>query len=182
MTTSIVVALTLGVCASSAETSDTREEKARSLYQQGISAMNDGKYDLAKMSFREVLRIYPTHPQAKRHLLHLNSNRSSLEVGKRKKVLRQVIIPKFDLDKASVQESMEMLSAHVKQASSNKVDPNFIVQDRTGAFAGKTVTLNLSNVPAETLLGYIVDQVGAIARYDSHAIVIKPRQKSGTGE
>lgn len=181
-TTSTVVALTLGVCANfltPAQAADERADKARSYYQQGMVAMNEGKYQLARTSFREVLKIYPSHPQARRQLGYINSNINSLESNKRKKELHQVVISKVDIDKATVQDAVDVLSAHVKRESKNKVSPNFIVQDTAGGFAGKTVTLNLSNVPADTLLKYITDQVGAAVRFDKHAIVIRPRQKAG---
>ena len=97
--------------------------------------MNEGKYELAKTSFREVLRLYPTHPQAKRQLLYITSNYNTLETNKRKKELRNVVIPKVDLEKATVQESIEILSALIKLESKQKVSPNFIVQDRTGGFS-----------------------------------------------
>jgi hypothetical protein len=180
-TTSIVVALTLGVCAFSvsAEQADPRATKARSLYQQGLTAMNAGQYNLAETSFRGVLKLYPTHPQARKKLNYIRSNQNTLETGQRKKEMRKVVIPKVDIDKASLQEALDVLSAHIKQASRSKTSPNFIVQDRSGGFTGKVVTLNLSNVPADTLLKYIVDQVGGVAKFDSHAIIIKPRAKSG---
>ena len=181
ITTSIVVALTLGVCAFAtssaiAETADPKAEKAGNFYRQGITAMNAGKYEIAKTSFREVLKIYPSHPQAKRKLLYLNANRKTLEVGQRKNALGKVVIPKVDIDKASVQESIEILMAHVKSASSDKKSPNMIVNDPKGGFTGKTVTLNLTNIPASTLLQYILDQSGGVARFDNHAIVIRPRK------
>ena len=179
--TSIIVALTLGVCASSvsAEQADPRATKARGLYQQGITAMKAGQYNLAKTSFRGVLKLYPTHPQARQKLNYISSNQGTLETDQRKKEMRKVVIPKVDIDKASLQEAIDVLSAHIKQASQSKTSPNFIVQDRSGGFTGKVVTLNLSNVPADTLLKYIVDQVGGVAKFDSHAIIIKPRAKSG---
>ncbi|WP_435892359.1 hypothetical protein [Oceaniferula spumae] len=183
-TTALLVALTLGVCASSSAQNQNRTEReaqANSLYQQGIVAMEAGKYDLAKTSFREVLRLYPKHTQARRHLLHLLENRDSLEIGKRKATLKKVIIPVVDLDQATVQESLEMLSAQVERVSNKKVTPNFIVQDPTGGFKGRTVTLRLRNIPAETLLNYIVDQGAGRVRYDNHAIVITPRNPGTSG-
>lgn len=178
----MIVALTLGVGAftatlATAEKVDPRAEKAGAFYRQGVVAMNEGKYDLAKTSFREVLKIYPTHPQAKRQLLYLSSNRNSLEIKNRKKALGKVIIPKVDLDKATVQESIEILVAHMTNASPSKTKPNFIVQDRSGSFTGKTVTLNLKDVPADTLLRYILDQSGGMARFDNHAVIIMPLHK-----
>jgi len=184
MTTRIVVALTLCVCASSAlaEKTDPRAQKAGSLYQQGVIAMKAGKYDLARMSFKEVLKLYPTHPQSKRQLHYLDSNRSKLEVNNRKNSLQKIVIKKIDFDAVSAQEAIEILSAHVSKASPEDTKPNFIVQDRHGNFKGKTVTLNLNNVPADTLLRYILDQVGGSARYDKYAIVISPRHQSSAAK
>ena len=181
-TTSIVVALTLCVCASSvsAEQADPRATQARSLYQQGMVAMKDGHYHQAKTSFRGVLKLYPSHPQARQKLNYITSNQKSLESNSRKKALSKVVITKVDMDKLTLQEAIEVLSAQVKHVSSSKVNPNIIIQDRSGVFTGKLVTLNLSKVPADTLLGYILGQVGGTAKYDSHAIIIKPREKSGS--
>ena len=174
----MIVALTLGVFAPAttlvAET-DTRAEKARSFYQMGVTALNDGNYDLAKTSFEEVLRLYPTHPQARAKLIHITSNRSSLEIRKRKAALKRVMIPQVNLDKATIQEALDMLRVQVERESNKTVMPNFIVQDRTGGFKDRTVTLRLNRIPAETLLRYIVDQAGGNVRYDNHAIVITPR-------
>ncbi|MBT8043737.1 MAG: hypothetical protein KJO79_02200 [Verrucomicrobiae bacterium] len=180
-TTTMIVAMMLGIFATTAglnAETDKRAERARSLYHMGITAMNQGNFALAKTSFREVLRIYPNHPQARAKLIHLTANRNNLEISKRKAELRKVIIPKVDLDKASVKEALEMLGAQVERESKNKVTPNFIVQDPTGAFNGPTVTLRLNRIPAETLLRYIVDQVRGNIRYDNHAIVITPRQRA----
>ncbi len=139
--------------------------------------MNEGKYNLAKTSFREVLKLYPSHPQARRQLVYIQSNMSTLETNQRKKLLKQVIIPEVNLEKATVQESVEVLSSHIKTNSKDKKSPNIIVQDSKSLFKGKTVTLRLSKVPAETLLKYITDQVDGQTRYDTHAIVIRPRPR-----
>jgi tetratricopeptide (TPR) repeat protein len=179
-TTTLVVALTLGVCAFSvsevsAEKADPRAQKAGSYYHQGTVAMKDGKFDLAQRYFHEVLKIYPSHPQAKRQLLYIQANRNKLEVKKRQGSLGKVMIPKVDMDQVSVRESLEIFTAYVAGASEKKVNPSVIVQDPKGVFKGKTVTLNLHKVPANTLLRYILDQAGGVARFDAHAIVITPR-------
>jgi len=180
-TTTLIVALTLGVCASvSAQSgqSDPRTQKAEqanNLYKQGVIAMRAGKYDIAQMSFKEVLRLYPKHTQARRHLLYILQNRKGLEVGKRKAALKKVIIPQIDFDKATVQEALDVLSAMVQRESKKTVAPNFVVQDPTEGFKNSSITLRLRSVPAETMLNYIVDQAGGRVRYDNHAIVITPR-------
>jgi len=180
--TSFVVALTLGVCACSvsvlsAENTDPRAKKAGAFYHQGTVAMKEGNYRLAETSFKEVLKIYPSHPQAKRQLLYLQSNRGKLAASKRKSELHRVVIPKVDIENSTVQESVEILAAHISQVSGQKVHPNFVVQDPRGGFEGKKVSLKLTRVPADTLLQYILDQSGGKARFDQHAIVISPRGK-----
>ena len=180
-TTSTIVALVLCACAFTPSTicaeTDTRAEKARSLYQMGMVAINEGNFDLAKTSFKEVLKIYPNHPQARRQLIYISTNRNTLEIGRRKAALSKVIIPRANLDKATLEEALEMLAVQVERESNKKVLPNFIVQDPTGGFKGRTVTLRLSQIPAETMLRYIVEQVNGNIRFDNHAIVITPRSK-----
>ncbi len=170
----MIVALTLCVSAV-AQADDNAAKRASSLYQQGIIAMNEGKYDIAKMSFQEVLRINPKHLPARKQLLFISSNRNALDIKDRKNTLRKVLIPKVNLDKATVRESLDMLAIQVERESNKKVLPNFIVQDPTGAFKNSRVTLRLNRIPAETLLRYIVDQAGGHIRYDNHAIVVTPR-------
>jgi len=186
-TTTLIVALTLGVCAlapaqtGQSTTQNNRAEQASTLYQQGLVAMGEGKYDIAASLFREVIRLYPKHTQARRHLLHILNNRKTLEITKRKAALKKITIPSVDLDKATVQEALQVLSTIVERESKKTVTPNFIVQDPTNTFASSSVTLKLNRIPAETLLNYIVDQANARVRYDNHAIVISPRNPKKTG-
>ena len=185
-TTTMIVALTLCVCASApitanAET-DARAERARSFYKIGLIAVDEGNFNLAKQSFREVLKLYPTHPQARRQLIHITTNRNTLEIGRRKATLKKVIIPQVNLEKETLQEALQMLTSQVERESQKKIRPNFIIQDPTGGFNGRSITLRLNRVPAETLLRYIVDQARGNIRYDNHAIVITPRHKGKAAE
>lgn len=185
ISTSMIVALALvagSLMSAPAQAADDKAAKARDFYQQGMRAKQEGRYQLAKTSFQQVLRIYPNHPQARRQLMYLHTNRDALATKNRKKQLHEVVIPKVDMHQVSPQEALDILSALVKQESKQKVSPNFIIQDRSKALDGKTVTLNLSRVPADTLLRYIADQAGAVARYDTHAIVLIPRQKLETSD
>lgn len=181
-TTTMFVALTLVANAllSSISLADENDAtaRARSLYQQGVIAMNQGKYELAQMSFKEVLRIYPKHTQARKHLIYISSNKKSLETKRRKVTLKRVMIPKVNFENATITEALNVLTVQVERASKGKVTPNFIVQDSNGAFKNSRVNLRLNNIPAETLLRYIVDQTGGNVRYDKHAIVITPRKKA----
>lgn len=173
----MIVALMLGIGAV-AQADDNKAKRANSLYNQGVIAMNEGKYDIAQMSFKEVLRINPKHLPARKKLLYISSNRNTLDIKNRKAALRKVIIPKVNLEKATIRESLDMLGVQVERVSKQKVTPNFIVQDPTGAFAESKVTLRLNRIPAETLLRYIVEQARGHVRYDNHAIVITPIRKA----
>jgi len=177
-TTLIVAALTLAVCAPvSAQSGQatSRSDQANALYKTGISAMKEGKYDVATTSFREVLRLYPKHHLARRHLLNIQTNRNSLEASKRKAPLKTVVIPEVSLDDVTMQDALDALAILTKNASKEKVTPSFIVQDTTGAFDNSSITLSLTHIPADTVLKYIVDQGGGKVRYDKHAIVVSPR-------
>lgn len=176
----MIVALMLSIIATATTAhaeSDPRAERARTMYQLGLTAIEEGDYALAKTSFKEVLRLYPKHTQARAKLIYLTNNRNTLEIGKRKAALSKIIIPQVNLDKATIREALEMLSVQVERESKKKITPNFIVQDPTGGFKGRTVTLRLNRLPAETLLRYIVDQAGGHIRYDNHAIIVVPRNK-----
>lgn len=179
-TTTMIVALALaaGAFAPTSLLADESEQikRARALYQQGLSAMEEGKYNIAQMSFREVLRIYPKHIQARKHLLYISSNRNNLETKKRRDALRKVIIPKVNFDNSTVTEALNVLAVQVERESKQQVTPNFIVQDPSGAFKQRKINLRLNRIPAETLLRYIIDQANGIVRYDKHAIVIRPRK------
>ncbi|HCI92659.1 MAG TPA: hypothetical protein DHV60_08945 [Verrucomicrobiales bacterium] len=172
--TTMIVALTLCVGAL-AQADDTAAQRANSLYKQGVIAMNEGKYDIARTTFREVLRINPKHLPARKKFLFISSNRRSLAIRDRKNALCKVLIPKVHLDKAPVRESLDMLAVQVERESQQKTTPNFIIQDPTGAFKNSRVNLRLERIPAETLLRYIVDQAGGYIRYDNHAIIVSPR-------
>ena len=67
----MIVALMLGLSAVLHADREALAKRATSLYQQGIIAMNEGKYDIAKMSFQEVLRINPKHLPARKQLLYI---------------------------------------------------------------------------------------------------------------
>ena len=89
--------------------------------------------------------------------------------------LTAIIIPKLDLEKATLREALDVLGVQIKNASKEKLNPNFIIKDLNAAFKNKAVTLRLNQIPADVILQYIADQVGGKIRYDKHAIIIYPR-------
>jgi hypothetical protein len=63
----------------------------------------------------------------------------------------------------------------VEKETKEEIAPNFIIQDPKNAIPDSKITLALKNTPARGILKYVLDQVGAKARYDEHAIVILPK-------
>ena len=92
-----------------------------------------------------------------------------------KYALKQINIQSVDFEQLTIREALEILTIKIKHQTNKKITPNFIIRDLKGAFKNRTVTMQLNNLPANTLLEYIANQVGGSIRYDRHAIVISPR-------
>lgn len=50
-----------------------------------------------------------------------------------------------------------------------------VVQDAKNQLSAARISLSLKSVPASGVLRYLLDQSGAKARFDEHAIVIVPK-------
>ena len=62
----------------------------------------------------------------------------------------------------------------MRKQTDNKFSPNFVVQDPNNVLEARKFTLKLGNLPASVVLQYCLDSSRATARYDQHAIVIRP--------
>jgi hypothetical protein len=49
-----------------------------------------------------------------------------------------------------------------------------MIQDPSSKLADSQVTLMVKNVPAKAAFDMILQQAGAVAKYEEHAIVVKP--------
>lgn len=148
--------------------------KAAALYQQGLRAIQQGQVDTARTCFEEVLRIQPSNASARYQLKQLKVTSGSLLAKKRQLQLKQVILPKVDFDDLTLPEALQAIDALVQKKTDKKFVPNFMVQDPTGVFEERKFTLKLGNAPASVILQYCLENARATARYDQHAIVIKP--------
>jgi hypothetical protein len=54
-----------------------------------------------------------------------------------------------------------------------------MVQDPGDKLADQTVTLQVKNVPAKAVLDMMLNQTGAVAKFEEHAIIIRPVPRSG---
>ena len=154
--------------------SEGTSTKVATLYQQGLAALNDGDMELARMSFTEVLRIQPSHGNARYHLLNLKQRGPELAAKVRKKKLEQIKVPKVDFAEISMTDAIEALGIMIEKETKGKFSPNFIVQDPKGVFESSSITMKLGAVPANVVLEYILRMGDGSARYDEHAIVIRP--------
>lgn len=148
---------------------------AESLYRKGLAAEKAGDPVAAKGFYTQALKVDPKNPNAIFSLGQLKLTSGSIAAKGREAKFGAVMIPVFQLEEASLKESLDALSAIVEKESKDEVTPNFVIEDSKGVLADKKISLNLKNMPAQAVLKYLLDQTGAKARYDEHAVVIAPR-------
>lgn len=149
-------------------------QQAEALYRKGIAAEKAGDPDAARMAYQEALRTNPRHANARFSLGQLKTTSPAIAAKGREAKFGAVMVPEFKLDQATLKESLEALQLIVEKQSKEEVTPNFIVQDPKNVLAEARITLMLKNTPAKGVLQYVLEQAGAKARFDEHAIVILP--------
>ncbi|NNC88681.1 MAG: hypothetical protein HKN82_09515 [Akkermansiaceae bacterium] len=143
-------------------------------YQLGLDALKDGNANLARQCFEAVLQTQPNHANARYHLLNLRNRGPELAAKARKLQMEKIKIPKVDFRDSTLPEALGALAAIIDKQTDGGFAPNFIVQDPAGAFEKRPVTMTLNQVPASVVFDYILNLANASARYDEHAIVVKP--------
>ncbi len=149
-------------------TSDGYFLRARALEKQGDAAG-------AMAAYKEALRINPKNANAEYRMHQLKRNFAKVEADGRKQQFNSVKVSEYKIQGASLHESLVALSTLVEKESKSSVTPNFIIQDPDGKLENAELSLALKNIPAGGVLQYLLEQSGAKARYDEHAIVILPR-------
>lgn len=152
----------------------TASQRAEVLYRQGQAAEKAGDADAARKAYLEALQANPNHAHARYSLGQLRVNAARIAATGREARFGNVMVPEFKLDGASLAEALSALQHIVEKESDGEVAPNFIIQDPSRAFADVKISLVLKKVPARAVLQYVMDQAGAKARHDEHAIVITP--------
>jgi tetratricopeptide (TPR) repeat protein len=153
----------------------TPAQQADAFYQKGLAAEKAGDPVAAKGFYTQALKVDPKNPNAIYSLGQLKLNSASIAAKGREAKFGAVMIPAFQLDEASLKESLEAFSVIVEKQSNNEVTPNFVVDDPKGLLTDKKISLNLKNMPAQAVMKYLLDQTGAKVRYDEHAVVIMAR-------
>jgi len=90
--------------------------------------------------------------------------------------LKKVTIKQVDFEELSLREALDILAFRIENESNKQIIPNFIINDPDGEFKNRPVTLKLKNLPADNLLGYIVNHVRGSVRFERYAIIISPRR------
>jgi tetratricopeptide (TPR) repeat protein len=161
---------TVSVCAE-----PSPAELADRFYNQGIAAEKAGDPETAKEAFNQALALNPNHAHARYRLGQVRVNAGAIAARGREAKFGEVMIPKIEVDGATLQETIDLLAIVVERESKGKVTPNFVMQDPTGKLSDAKITLKLNNVPARAVMHYMTTQAGAKVKFEEHAIVVSPR-------
>lgn len=152
----------------------TPARQAEMFYHQGQAAEKAGDPVAAEKAYAAALKADPTHANARYAIGQLKLNAPGIAAKGREAKFASVVIPAFNLDAATLQEAIDALGVLVEKQSKNAVAPNFVIQDPEKKLAAVKISLKLKSMPAKSVLQYLLEQSGAKARYDEHAIVIMP--------
>jgi hypothetical protein len=174
----IAIVLIAAACASQAIAQTAAGVPARNadtFYRQGLAAEKAGDPVTARTAYAEALRLQPGHANARFRLGELKLNAPAIAAKGREAKFGAVVVPEFRVEEASLKECLEALEIIVNRESKETVSPNFILQDPKDQLSSAKISLILKKVPASGVMRYLLEQSGAKARYDEHAIVITPK-------
>lgn len=172
---SIIIAASLVTQAIAQTPAPAPAANAEALYRQGLAAEKSGDVTAAQQAYAAALKANPNHANARYSIGQLKINAASISAKGREAKFGAVMIPEFQLDGASLQESLDALRVIVEKQSKEQVTPNFVIQDPKNQLAAVKISMNLKAMPSKAVMQYLMEQSGAKARYDEHAIVISPK-------
>lgn len=172
-----MVAAALAAQVSAQTPASNPAQQAEVLYRQGLAAEKAGDPIAAQNAYMGALKANPKHANAQYSLGQLKISWASVATKGREAKFGAILIPEFRLDAATLQEALDALQSFVEKQSKNTVVPNFIIQDPQHQLTGIKISLNLKSMPSKGVLQYLMEQAGAKARFDEHAIVITPIPK-----
>lgn len=170
-TITLVAMLTTAAFAQQKTVNNAPTPSPATLYQAGINAKNQG--DIANAEKYLKAAHAAKHPHAAFQLGLLTANRAAILGKNRQRALSTIRIEKIDFEDATVSECLDFITAAAKKQKPDFA-PNFVLRDPKKSFAEKTITLELSNVPATAVLDFILSTAEATATYQEHAILIRP--------
>ena len=172
---SLIVASALVSQAFAQAPAQTPAQQAEANYRKGLAAEKAGDPTTAQQAYTDALKANPKHANARYSLGQLKLNSGAIAAKGREAKFGAVMIPEFKLDGATLQESLAALQIIVEKQSKDQVTPNFVIEDPKNQLAAAKITLSLKAMPAKAVMQYLMQQAGAKARYDEHAVVIAPK-------
>jgi tetratricopeptide (TPR) repeat protein len=170
-----IPSLVLAVALISPAYAQNAAQQSETLYRQGLAAEQAGDPTAAQKAYTEALRVNPNNANARYSLGQLKLTAPAIAAKGREAKFGAVMIPELKLQAATLQESLDALRVIVEKQSKEEVTPNFIIEDPKNQLAAAKISLNLKSMPAKAVMQYLMEQSGAKARYDEHAIVISPK-------
>lgn len=154
---------------------ETPAQQAVAYYQKGQQAEKAGNPAAAQQAYIQALKLDPKNADARYSLGQLKLNAGAIAAKGREDKIGSVVLPLYQLQDASLQEALTALQLGIEKQSKDEVTPNFVIDDPGKKLADQKISLNLKNMPARELIKYVLDQVGAKARYDEHAVVVSAK-------
>lgn len=145
------------------------EDDLHTIYQDGRAAFFAGQFELAREKLSMVLAKNPSHPQTRAMMAQIEQQLGADNTQLRKSY-DKVIIDKFEVNEAELNEALQALRVLAGKASGGKVVPNIILKDPD--LGKKTVTLNLTKIPLSEALNYLAQLTGARLTYDKMAVML----------
>lgn len=139
-----------------------------------MTALKAGDPMAAKPAFENALKIKPGYSPAKFQLARIPELNARAKVARRKDLFEKVVIPEINFNKATLEEALEALNLLILKASDKKLAANLVLSDPKVKVSKQEIKLKMKNIPASVALRYVLDGPGATAKFDEHAIVIKP--------
>lgn len=155
--------------------SQSDAQKAEAYYRQGLAAEKAGDPASARAAYNAALDLYPGHADARYRSGQVKINAASIKSAATEAKIGSVEIPVYQLEEATVQEAIEMLSLAMEKTTEGAIAPNFVIDDPKGKLTETRISLRLKNIPVKAVLNYIHSMANTKARYDEHAVVISPR-------
>jgi hypothetical protein len=144
------------------------EDDLHVLFQDGRAAFYAGQYEIAREKLALVLAKSPEHQQTRAMMAQIEQKLGADNTMLRKSY-DKLILERFEVTEANLEDSLQVLKILSRNASSGKVVPNVIV--RNAELAKAPITLSLTKIPLSEALRYLADLSGARLSYDKTAVI-----------
>ena len=164
---------------SAQETIEERKQRAEQVelfYSMAERAYEDGDIKAARESLRSALALNRSHAHSIALARKMRTGGNQTVLAKRKRIFNAVMVPRVELDEASLRDAIKVLAMVVEKESKGKVIPNFVIQDKHKVLDEAKITLKLRNVPAGDVLDHLLRSAGASASFGKYTTIIRPRK------